>query len=204
MNGVVGDLLVRAWTAQTGGDPAGSVYDEVLRTVSARAAAEGALGKADIGGLVLWKRITAQASWATRLMETPDSLVREATAAAYTAANDATRSIPVAGQAAWTTMRGMPGMGGAGALRSAVLLALAPDGMAVWDRRVAQSLAALGRLPRYGDGFYGRYLTTLTDLAAQMDTKSADRQHTPRDVDLALFHIAGNATLLDEARALKP
>ncbi|MEO9322275.1 hypothetical protein ABFT23_02215 [Nocardioides sp. C4-1] len=199
MENHLGGLLVRAWAAQTGGDPAGSVYDEVLRAVSARAAADGSLGKADIGGLVLWKRITAQATWATRLMETPDSVVREATAAAYVAANDETVSIPVAGQVAWTAMRPLPGMGGAGALRSAVLLALSPTRMAVWDRRVAASLTALGRLPKYGDGFYERYLTTLLDLAGHMGTSNPDRRHTPRDVDLALFNIAGDPTLLDEA-----
>lgn len=198
----LGDLLVRAWAAQTGGDPEGSVYDEVLRAVSARAAAEGSLGKADIGGLVLWKRITAQATWATRLMNTPESDVREATAAAYQAANDTSESIPMASQAAWAAMRPLPGMGGAGALRSAVLLALSPTRMAVWDRRVAESLTALRRLPKYGNGFYGRYLTTLIDLAAHMDTSNPNRHHTPRDVDLALFHIAGNPTLLKEARAL--
>lgn len=196
----MGRLLIGAWRQQTGGDAAG-VYDEVLREVSARAAAEESLGKADIGALVLWKRITAQATWATQLLLLPDSQVRAVTGAAFAHANNLTLDTPGAGQAARSALWGLPGMGGTGALASAVLLSLAPARMAVWDRRVSTSLAALDRRPKPASGFYGRYLTTLLALAGEMDQASTGGPHIPRDVDLALFYLAGSETRLAEARS---
>lgn len=200
MTSPVGDLLVRAWHAQTGGVRDG-VYDEVLREVSSRAATEGSLGKADIGALVLWKRITAQAKWATDLMLTADADVRAATGAAHRYANDASVEIPDAGQAAREALRPLPGMGGTAALASAVLLALAPDRMAVWDRRVGAGLTALGRYPDRA-GFYSGYLATAMDLAEAMGTVPGEGPFVPRDVDLALFNMAGSPALLSEARLL--
>jgi hypothetical protein len=197
----VGDLLVRALDAQRGGDPDG-VYDEVLRDVSARAAGTGSLGKADIGALVLWKRITAQAKWANTLMLTPETKVRAVSGAAYKAANDTSVTVPVAGQKARELLWDLPGMGGTAALASAVLLALAPERMAVWDRRVGTTLSALGRQPESGDGFYGRYLTVALELAEQIRKVSPEGPFVPRDVDLALFYIAGSEPMLVEARRL--
>lgn len=176
----LGDLLVRAWRAQHA-DDGGGVYDEVLHTVSVRAAADGALRKADIGALVLWKRITAQATWASRLMLTSDARVLAATGAAYERANDPSVALPDAGQAARVALRDLPGMGGTAALASAVLLALAPKRMAVWDRRVATTLSALGKFPAQRTGFYGRYLTTTLELAEAMGGVSNEGPfHSPR------------------------
>lgn len=197
-----GPLLVRAWRHQTGGDRHG-VYDETLRQVSARARSEGSLGKVEIGALVLWKRITAQARWATDLLLLPDDVVRVATGEAYSLANDVTVDLPEAGQAARLALRPLPGMGGTAALASAVLLALAPERMAVWDRRVGESLGALGCRPKSGDGFYGRYLQTLVDLAGEMTAASPDEgPFVPRDVDLALYCLAGSDASLTGARGL--
>lgn len=103
-----------------------------------------------------------------RLMLTPETKVRAVTGAVYTTANDMSVTVPVAGQAAREALWDLPGMGGTAALASAVLLALAPKRMAVWDRRVGTTLSALGRLPESGDGFYGRYLTVAPELAEQM------------------------------------
>ena len=193
---------MRAWLQQTGGDKAG-VYDEVLREVAARAQAQRSLGKADIGALVLWKRITAQAPWAKQLLLMPDENVRAATHIAYMAAHHPSRDIPKSGQVAREALWDLPGMRGTGSLASAVLLALAPDRMAVWDRRVATALEALRRRPKPGSGFYGRYLTTLLDLATTMNAAATDGDLlAPRDVDLALFEIGRSASLLDEARAM--
>lgn len=199
MSSPVGSLLVRAWHAQRDGDPQG-VYDEVLHEVSHRASAKGSLGKADIGALVMWKRITAQARWTTKLLLTPDREVRAITEQAYAKANDNTFDAPEAGQAGRLVLLGLAGMGGTGALASAVLLALAPDRMAVWDRRVGTSLSALGRHPGPAAGSYGRYLTTLTALANEMNASAHERQFLCRDVDLALFFIAGSEALMPEAR----
>ena len=197
----VGRLLSRAWQAQVSADPT-AVYDEVLREVSARAASEGSLGKADIGAIVLWKRITAQTPWARELLLRPDDAVRSATAEAYRLANDVALTVPEAGQAARLALRTLPGMGGTASLASAVLLALAPDRMAVWDRRVGVALEALRQRPRPGDGFYGRYLATAVSLAAEMDDSSGDGPYNPRAVDLALYFLGDSAELLAEARAV--
>ena len=202
MTKAVGDLLLEGWRAIGGGDE-GNAYDEVLRTVSARADSTGAIDKSDIGALVLWKRITAQAAWARDLMLTPNATVRASTGAAYELANDSSVSIPEAGQAARDALRELPGMGGTAALASAVLLAVAPKRMAVWDRRVGIALKALGKHPQTGTGFYGRYLATNLELAQSMtDASISDRAFVPRDVDLALFRIAGDRAMLSAAESL--
>jgi hypothetical protein len=195
----VGDLLARARHAQRAGD-LHRTYDEVLDEISARAASAGSMDKADIGALVLWKRITAQARWSRELMLTPDAFVRDVTRTAYQLANDAGVSIPEAGQAARDALRCLPGMGGTGALASALLLALAPSRMAVWDRRVGATLKALRLYPSGEPQFYGSYLSTTLALASEM--ASGEERYTPRDVDLALFHVAGSREMLVEARAM--
>jgi hypothetical protein len=198
----VGDLLVRALRAHRAADPE-RVYDEVLASVAFRAKDQGSLGKDDIGALVLWKRITAQATWANKLMMTPEIEVRGATEAAFEYVNDSSLSVPVAGRHGRRVLSELPGMGwtGSGALASAVLLALAPTRMAVWDRRVARTLSALGRYAS-GSGFYSRYLSVVVELAEAMGEASPIGVFVPRDVDLALFHIAGSKPLMAEAEGL--
>ena len=198
----IGGLLVEGWRLVGGGE-VGSCYDEVLRTVSARASKAKSIDKADVGALVLWKRITAQAKWSRTLMWTPDALVRSATGAAYRLANDPSVATPEAGQAAREALAGLPGMGGTAALASAVLLALAPDRMAVWDRRVGVALSAMRMYPRSGAGFYGRYLSTVVELAQSMDEAATEeRAFVPRDVDLALFYIGGQTEMLGKLRTM--
>ncbi len=57
-------------------------YDETLHQVAQRAQSEGSIGKADIGALLLFKRLRADTPWARALMTTADTAVRQATAAA--------------------------------------------------------------------------------------------------------------------------
>jgi hypothetical protein len=199
VNAAVGRLLVQAWSHHAT-DPANTVYDETLHEVAARVAQRECLSKADIGSLVLWKRITAQATWATRLQLISDVDVRRVTHTAYLHANDPALSTPAAGQAARNALWDLPGMGGTGSLSSALLLAMAPDRMAVWDRRVAQALTALGSHPDRGVNFYSRYLSTALALAEQMSAVVADHIFAPRDVDVALYVIAGSPDLLHAAR----
>ena len=198
----VGVLLLDGWRA-IGGDDQEGAYDEALRTVSARADSAKGIDKSDIGALVLWKRITAQAQWSRALMLTSDASVRASTGAAYRLANDPSLSIPDAGQAARDALRELPGMGGTAALASAVLLALAPMRMAVWDRRVGVALRSLSRYPETRIGFYRRYLSTTLELADAMKAASSNRRSfVPRDVDLALFYIAGDRAMLAAAETL--
>lgn len=202
MQDSVGLLLRDALSAQRASDPSDS-YDEVLRTVIGRAGAERSLCKADIGSLVLWKRITAQARWSTELGLRSDAEVRRRTGETWRLANDTSLSIPEAGQRARMALVELPGLGGTGALASAVLLACAPHRMAVWDRRVGIALDALARRPHSGNGFYGRYLAEACDLADEMGSPTRDSAAvTPRDVDLALYAVAGDPALLNRARSV--
>lgn len=187
---IVGDLL-ETW-ASVASTPAAVTYDEVLREVAARADRAHCLSKADLGALVVWKRLRADTRWAKSLMETPDSRVREVTHDAWASANDESLSIPRAGRAAQEKLWELPGCGGSGAVASAILVALSPERMAVWDRRVCNALRAYGREPTAGNGRYQRYLETVDELAADV-TKRSDASHvfTPRDIDLSLYHLAG-------------
>lgn len=178
-----------------------TTYDEVLREVSARVADQGSIGKADIGALVVWKRSTATATWSKKLMNTPDSEVREVTARAYSLINDSSKSIPGAGGEARQLLRRIPGLGGGGAIASAVLLAMSPTRMAVWDRRVNKSLKAMGKSPTGFRHRYTTYLESVVDLADAMQLAAIDSQAViPREVDLALYHAAGKPEVLDRLR----
>lgn len=178
-----------------------TAYDEVLREVSARVADQGSIGKADIGALVVWKRSNATSPWSRNLMNTPDSQVREVTARAYTLANDPSKSIPEAGGEARHVLRAIPGLGGSGAIASAVLLAMSPTRMAVWDRRVNKTLKAIGKSPRGLRHRYKNYLETVVDLTDAMQEVVGDSHLViPREVDLALYHAAGKPEVLDQLR----
>lgn len=199
-NAAVGALLREVWkSAQDDSDA--RVYDEVLEEIVQRASYEQSLGKADIGALVVWKRLNASTRWSRRLMLTPDVDVREATSRAWQLANDPTLAIPEAGGQARAALWSTPGMGGTGAIASAVLLALSPQRMAVWDSRAQSALSVIGRSPERGEGRYRRYLEIVLDLAEAMtDPNSPGKNILPRDVNLALFHAGGDQRLLDQLR----
>lgn len=196
----LGDLLLQGWSAVSAADRNG-VSDEALHTVSARAAAAKEIGKADIGALVLWKRVTANARWANQLMLTSD---RRFEPRPVLHINGPTTRLSISRNRVRPRERrcGTYRAWGTAALASAVLLALAPYRMAVWDRRVASRSRRWGCTQRRGvGGFYGRYLTTTLELAKAMDEASTEgRCFLPRDVDLALFYIAGDPDMLSEAR----
>lgn len=195
-----GEILFDVWRLSQEHQSA-SIYDEVLREVSQRAAEQRSIGKADIGALVVWKRLNASTTWATKLMQTPDATVREATGRAWLMVNDETVPVPEAGGTARGMLRDVPGMGGTGAVASAVLVALSPHRMAVWDRRVGKTLTAMGRSPKRGNGKYASYLQTTLELAEDMrEASGAWRSFTPRDVDLALFHAAKDKDALAQLK----
>lgn len=196
----IGEILLE--TLQTSQPPhTETAYDEVLREVSARVADQGSIGKADIGALVVWKRSNATSPWSRNLMNTPESEVRAVTGRAYTLVNDPSKSIPEAGDGARQLLREIPGLGGGGAIASAVLLAMSPTRMAVWDRRVNKSLKAIDMKPKGRRHHYNSYLEIVVDLVDAMQ-EAADDGHTviPREVDLALFHAATQPRVLDQLR----
>lgn len=86
-------------------------------------------------------------------------------------------------------------------MASAVLLAMSPTRMAVWDRRVSTTLEAIGRRPKAGPGHYARYLEVAVDLAGALQ-EADDHQAsvTPRQVDLVLYQAAGKPEVLKRLR----
>ncbi|EFE72181.1 predicted protein [Streptomyces viridosporus ATCC 14672] len=100
--------------------------------MSRRARGEGSPGKADIGALLLWKRLRAGTRWAGALMAVADAEVRRATAAAVAAVRDTSLSRGAAARASRATLAGLPGFVSGDAPASAVLTAAAPDRMAVY------------------------------------------------------------------------
>ncbi|MGX4711173.1 hypothetical protein [Rhodococcus ruber] len=113
----------------------GSFYDEVLLEVQARAERDGSIGKADIGALLLWKRLNLSTVWTRDLNEWPDRKVRAVTAEAFELAGDIDRSIPEAAGAARSALLELPGCQHGAAVASTLLTAGAPDHMAVYDCR---------------------------------------------------------------------
>lgn len=162
-------------------------YDEVLDSVATRFTSDRCIGKVEIGGLVLWKRLQANSPWSMDLMNTSESVVREVTGRVYDAANDSSLNTPAAAKLARSEIFDLPGFRNGNALASAVLLAAAPHRLAVYDQRAHLGLARLGMHLKSGKGQYSRYMhlvEELVDLAA-----SHGEQWTARGVDTALFWI---------------
>ncbi|WP_234332273.1 hypothetical protein [Streptomyces sp. NRRL F-5650] len=166
---------------------AGGHYDEVLNQVAQRAQSEGSIGKADIGALLLWKRLRADTRWTYALMATSDAEVRRATAAAMTAVLDSSVSISEAARAGRAALVGLPGFTRGDALASAALTAAAPDRMAVYDRPAHTGLRSLGIPLTHAPGRYSRYIAALDHLLDH--APSPAHAWTPRDLDVALYSL---------------
>lgn len=173
------------------------VYDEVLQTVSARFVHEGSIGKAEIGGLLLWKRLRADTKWSRKLMDVPDAVVRHHTSTAYVAANDESLPTDEAAAAARSALGALPGFKTGDALASAVLVAAAPERLAVYDRRAHRGLGLLGFDLKSSRGRYGRYMRLIEDLRSLASVHGESWK--ARDVDLALYWLGGKPS---ESQAL--
>jgi hypothetical protein len=164
-------------------------YDEVVGEVSERGARSGSIGKADIGALVAWKRLNASTPWMHDLMRTPEESVRAATTQASQAANDTELSIQAAAAAARSALSPIPGFRIGDALASAVIYALAPNRMAVYDRRAQKGLELVGLALTPRPGRYGRYMTLVEQLTDE--TRHTGSALSSREIDLALFTLGG-------------
>lgn len=164
-------------------------YDEVLFNVAERFATNQSIGKVEIGGLLIWKRLQANTRWAMDLMNVPDQQVREYTRNAYLAANDLTLSVPDAARSARSALGSLPGFKTGDALASAVLLAAAPQRLAVYDNRAHHALNILGLELKSGRGRYSRYMDIVERLCHLAHSNAAT--WTARDVDVALYKIGG-------------
>jgi len=167
-------------------------YDELVEEVSERANLRGSMGKADIGALVVWKRLNASTRWAADLMKTPDQAVRKATAEAREAAIESTLDIQTAAGRARAALAPLPGFGTGDALASAVIYALAPARMAVYDRRAQSGLERLGLVLTSKSGRYSRYMALVEQLITECRMFGVDLHS--RDIDLALFTLGSSTT----------
>ena len=171
-------------------------YDEALEEVSARIEENGSLSKADIGALVFWKRLRANAGWVTELHRTSDAEVRATTAEAVKAGLDESVPPVEAVRKGRAALAQLPGFGHGDALASAVLFAAAPDRLAVYDRRAHAGLRQLGLVLTDRSGRYSRYIAVLEELRAQASEQG--RVWTVRDVDKALYILGGGPGEPDE------
>ena len=163
-------------------------YDQVFEQVTERAITTGELGKADIGALVVWKRLNASTRWAAELMKTDDAQVRRLTHAMIEVTRS-TDSPPERARGARNALLALPGCETGDALASALICAADPRDMAVYDRRAHQALEALGLPLSNKPRRYSRYIEIVTDLrsaAAEQGLTWSGRQ-----VDLALYALGG-------------
>ncbi|MFJ2736030.1 hypothetical protein [Streptomyces sp. NPDC087317] len=168
-------------------DTVSPYYDETLQHVAQRACVSGHIGKADIGALLIWKRLRADTPWADELMALADADVRRTTAAATAAARDTTLSRSAAAQAGRAALAPLPGFRTGDALASAVLTAAAPERMAIYDRRAHSALHTLGITLSHAPGCYSRYIEAIDQLLAA--APAPIRNWTARDMDTALYWL---------------
>ncbi len=163
-------------------------YDEVLNEVTERIRQSGSIGKADIGSLVLWKRVQANTRWASQLLVMSEAEVRAITGRAVALAQNLGLHPPDAGARAGEVLRELPGCRHRPVLASALLVAAAPMRLAVYDRRVEAGLVRLSL--EHPAGSYRRYLETVERLREDVAAVGG-KQWSARDVDLALWWLGG-------------
>ncbi|HWC23837.1 MAG TPA: hypothetical protein VG502_16195 [Flexivirga sp.] len=172
-------------------DEVSPAYDDALQVIFDRATSQRCLGKADIGSVVLWKRLNASSRWAKALMVTPDEDVRAATGTALACVTDTSCSIAEGAVNGRRALSAIPAFDRGDALASAVLFVAAPTRMAVYDRRAQSGIEKLGLTLSAQRGRYGRYMGLVEQLADA--ARRAGLQWLPRDVDIALYSL-GRAT----------
>jgi hypothetical protein len=160
-------------------------YDETLHDVIGRVATTGSLGKADLGALLLWKRIRI-GSWAEDLLCMANADVRTITAQAVTAARNQQLTVPEAARCARRALIDLPGTGTGDALASAVILVGAPDRMAVYDYHAHLGLWRAGLRLDERPRLYFEYMKLVEQCRADL-LQHGYGNWTARQVDLALF-----------------
>lgn len=170
-----------------------SHYDEVLHEVAARIEARSSVGKTDIGALLFWKRLRANATWVLKLMVMGDDDVRAITASAVAAVNDQGLSLEQAAHDGRAALTALPGFKSGDALASAVLFAAAPERMAVYDRQAHRALTELKLDLDHRSGRYGRYMRMVELVVTAVNESDASHHWIPRDAVLALYALGGPA-----------
>lgn len=166
-------------------------YDEVFVETSERVRANRSVGKSDIGALLFWKRLRADTTWVTELHLMPDSEVRAVTHRAFEEVSKEPDAVEAARRGR-SELSALPGFSKGDALASAVLCAVAPERLAVYDRRAHAALAALGSDVGHKPGRYARYVAELVRLVDAVNKSEPGLRWTPRDADLALYQLGKN------------
>jgi hypothetical protein len=165
-------------------------YDDVLREVSARIDASGIVGKGDIAMLAFSKRIRTD-SWAESFLSWPEASVRKATAAAVVAARK--RHLIAAAQQARELLRELPGFRRGSPMASAVLTAIRPSGLAVYDRNANKGLKRVELdLASNEPHHYAEYMRRIEQCRAEAKSVRGHRWSV-HEVDLALYVLGQDA-----------
>lgn len=181
------DLLRQA--RESYDDTAGASYDEVLTEVSGHIRESGSIGKLDIAGVLLWKRAQPKPKWLRQLNDTPEQDVRAITRTVVEAVNDQTSGVPEAAQAGRSALGLLPGFKSGDALASAVMVAAAPQRLAVYERRAEAGLKGLGlELSDEGER-YSQYMQVIEGL--RVIARLHDHEWLARDVEIALSQLGG-------------
>lgn len=161
-------------------------YDDVLREVSARIDVSGSVGKGDIAALAFWKRIRTD-SWAETFLSWPEARVREVTGAAVVAARK--RDLIVAAQQARELLRELPGFRTGSPMASAVLTAIRPKGLAVYDRNANKGLKRVELdLAANAPHHYAEYMRRIEQCRSEARAVRGHRWSAHK-VDLALYAL---------------
>jgi hypothetical protein len=164
----------------------GHPYDEVLFEVQVAAERSASIGKADIGALLLWKRLNLSTPWTRDLNNMPDRDVRKITSTAVELARDPAVIAPDAAEAARIALLELPGCRHGQAIASTILTAGAPNRMAVYDERAVHGLDELGHPDPQGK--YSSYMTIVCSLLDVVH-REHDTSWLARDIDKALYII---------------
>jgi hypothetical protein len=157
-------------------------YDSIFHEVHERISADREAGKADIAVIVCWKR-AAQGSWVSDLLARPEREVRQATRAAFAAADDGT---------ALTRLAVLPGFARKEAISTALLCAFDPARWAVMDRNALNGLDLLNRGVTRSRGMTLAYFGRVRELSVCL----ADWRPgvNVRDVDKGLYVLGKSST----------
>jgi hypothetical protein len=169
-------------------------YDDVLREASSRIGASGSVGKGDIAMLAFWKRIPT-GSWDVRLLSTSEERVREVTAPAVAALTTDAKvpDLIAAAQRARELLRDLPGLGTGSPMASAVLTAIRPGDLAVYDANANEGLKLVGLdLALNADPHYSEFLRRIEQCRKEARAIRGHRW-SAHEVDLALYKLGKNS-----------
>jgi hypothetical protein len=161
-------------------------YDDVLREVSDRIDASGSVGKSDVATLAFWKRIRTD-SWVESFLSLSEDRVREVTASVVVAARGL--DLIAAASKARELLRELPGFKTGSAMSSAVLTAIRPSDLAVYDSNANKGLKRV-ELDLADDEpyHYAEYMRRIEQCRTEARAVRG-HQWSAHEVDLALYTL---------------